>query len=167
MPTVDDPYIVDIEASGFGGQSYPIEVGVALPDGGKFCRLILPPKQWTHWDDSAEQGHRISRYTLLRRGRPVAEVASELNERFAGETLYSDGWVVDKPWLTTLFFAARIDMEFRVSPLEMILSEPQMAIWHDTKDQINADSDTARHRASHDAWVIQETYKQTLDIVTT
>ncbi|MFT4585812.1 MAG: hypothetical protein ACI915_005513 [Gammaproteobacteria bacterium] len=166
MPTVDDPYIVDIEASGFGGQSYPIEVGVALPDGGKFCTLILPPTQWTHWDDSAEQVHHISRETLLSRGRPVVEVAGELNAHFAGQTLYSDGWVVDKPWLITLFFAACIDMEFRVSPLEMILSEPQMAIWHETKDLISADSDTAGHRASHDAWTVQETYKRTLALVT-
>ncbi|MFT4563003.1 MAG: hypothetical protein ACI9BW_002755 [Gammaproteobacteria bacterium] len=165
MPTVDDHYIVDIEGSGFGGRSYPIEVGVAMPDGGKYCSLVRPPTQWTHWDDSAEQVHHISRDTLHSHGRPVVEVAGELNERFAGETLYSDGWVVDKPWLITLFFAACIDMEFRVSPLEMILSEPQMAIWHETKDHISVNSDSPRHRASHDAWVIQETYKQTLDIV--
>jgi hypothetical protein len=35
--------------------------------------------------------------------------------------VYTDGWVVDKPWLTTLFYAAGVDMKFTVSSLEMIL----------------------------------------------
>ena len=36
------PNIIDVEASGFGPHSYPIEVGLALGDGSKFCSLILP-----------------------------------------------------------------------------------------------------------------------------
>jgi hypothetical protein len=71
--------------------------------------------------------------------------------------------VVDKPWLTTLFHVAGKSMEFNVSPLEMILSEGQMAIWHDTKDQVIVEMDLARHRASYDAWIIQQTFKQTFD----
>ena len=29
MPSADRPLIIDIEASGFGGASYPIEIGLA------------------------------------------------------------------------------------------------------------------------------------------
>lgn len=70
--------------------------------------------------------------------------------------------MVDKPWLTTLFHKAGMDMKFRVSPLELILSEEQMARWHDTKDRLLGELKERRHRASFDAWVIQETYKRTL-----
>jgi hypothetical protein len=52
-------------------------------------------------------------------------------------------------------------MRFHVSPLEMILSESQMQLWHEEKDAVLATLDLSRHRASHDAWVIQETYSRT------
>jgi hypothetical protein len=155
------PNIIDIEASGFGSTSYPIEIGVALNSGEKYCTLIIPEKDWIHWDKNAEKVHNISRELLYTHGISVKEAARELNKLLDGRILYSDGWVVDKPWLTTLFFAARMSMKFSVSPIELILSEPQMAIWHETKDRILKQSKLNRHRASNDAWVIQETFMQT------
>ena len=55
-------------------------------------------------------------------------------------------------------------MEFSVSPLELILTEKQMRIWHETKEKIIKQLNLRRHRASNDAWLIQETFKQTLRI---
>jgi len=161
MPSPDRPLIVDVEASGFGGTSYPIEIGVALDDGHKYCSLVHPEPDWTHWDLEAERVHRIPRDLLETYGRPAREVAQTLNELLATRTVYTDGWVVDKPWLSTLFQAARLEMQFRVSPLEMILSEVQMEEWHAEKARVLATLDLSRHRASHDAWVIQETYSRT------
>ena len=161
MPSPARPLIIDVEASGFGGQSYPIEVGLALDDGHKYCALVHPEPEWTHWDEQAYEVHRVSRDLLETYGKPVREVALSLNELLATRTVYSDGWVVDKPWLTTLFHAARTDMQFRVSPLELILSEAQMALWHGEKERVLAGMGLTRHRASHDAWVIQETYRRT------
>jgi hypothetical protein len=163
MPSADRPLIIDVEASGLRGASYPIEIGLALDDGHKYCSLILPEPDWTHWDAEAEQVHRIARDVLEAYGRPARAVAETLNELLATRTVYTDGWVVDKPWLTTLFYAARVPMQFHVSPLEMILSESQMACWHREKDAVLAGMDS-RHRASHDAWVIQETYRRTRQI---
>lgn len=164
MQRKNNPNIIDIEASGFGGESYPIEVGLILENGTKFCTLISPTDDWDYWNDEAEQVHHISRETLKTHGKPVAEVARQLNEILAGMTLYSDGWVVDKPWLIRLFHASGVDMKFDVSPLEMILSEEQMKIWHETKDKIIIQTKIQRHRASNDAWVIQETYRQTNEL---
>ena len=48
MPRISTPFIMDIEASGFGPDSYPIEVGLALGDGSRFCSLIVPAEHWTH-----------------------------------------------------------------------------------------------------------------------
>jgi len=160
MARLHKPLIIDIEASGFGAGSYPIEVGVAFENGDKFCSLILPAPDWTHWDESAEKVHRISRDMLETYGKPMRDVAERMNELLAGRTLYTDGWVVDKPWLTTLFHAAGVSMKFHVSPLEQILSEEQMARWHATKERVLEENGLARHRASYDAWVIQETYRR-------
>ena len=160
MARIEGPLIIDVEASGFGAMSYPIEVGIALKEGEKYCTLISPTPDWTHWDEEAEKVHRIPRDILETYGKPDEEVTAQLNRLLEGETLYTDGWVVDKPWLTTLFHAARTPMKFHVSPLELILSEEQMARWHDTKDAVIAELDLARHRASYDAWILQETYQR-------
>jgi hypothetical protein len=156
------PIIVDVEASGFGDASYPIEVGIALEDGSKYCALVLPAPDWTHWDDQAESVHRIARDILETYGKPIRQVAEELNQLLEGKTLYSDAWVVDRPWLITLFREAGVEMKFGISALEMILSERQMELWHDTKDGLLSDVKKPRHRASFDAWLIQETYIKTL-----
>ena len=152
------PNIIDIEASGFGDHSYPIEVGVALSGGSKFCSLVLPAQTWSHWDENAECLHKISRENLQANGQPAREVALSLNDILGEITVYSDGWVVDKPWMTTLFSAAGVSMSFHVSPLELILTEQQMSIWHETKTTVLAQANIDRHRASNDAWVIQETF---------
>ena len=157
-----EPLILDIEASGFGVNSYPIEVGLALENGAKFCTLITPAPEWLHWDSEAEKIHRVSRDILEIYGRPMDEVAEQLNELLRGKTLYTDGWVVDKPWLNRLFHAAGIEMEFSLSALEMILTPEQMEVWHQTKQIVIQDLSVRQHRASADAAVIQETYKRTL-----
>ncbi|MGE0386877.1 MAG: hypothetical protein AB7Q97_19295 [Gammaproteobacteria bacterium] len=156
------PEIIDVEASGFGAASYPIEIGLALEGDRKFCTLILPAPDWTHWDEEAEKVHRVARDILETYGRPMQEVTAQLNAMLRGRTLYTDAWVVDKPWLIKLFHAAGTSMQFSVSPLEVILSERQMALWKQTRERVAADARLRRHRASHDAWIIQETYRRTL-----
>jgi hypothetical protein len=155
------PYIIDIEASGFGPHSYPIEIGVALGTGSKYCSLIAPEPEWTHWDDDAEKVHRVSRDILQTHGKPAIEVAHSLNELLGSATVYSDGWVVDQPWLTQLYSRTRVLQLFSISPLEMILSEDQMAVWHAVKQQVMDDLALTRHRASFDALIIQETWLRT------
>ncbi|MFT5394130.1 MAG: hypothetical protein ACI8PT_004337 [Gammaproteobacteria bacterium] len=158
---IDCPFIIDVEASGFGPYSYPIEVGLALDGGQRYSTLIKPPPQWTHWDESAENTHHISRDVLNTHGKAPIAVAREINARIEGKTVYSDGWVVDKPWLVTLFHAAQTPMAFFVSPLELILNDAQMSCWHATKDRILGEDRSLRHRASYDAWIIQRTYQDT------
>lgn len=152
------PYIIDIEASGLDSNSYPIEVGIVLDKGRKFCSLIKPAKGWTHWDKEAENTHHISREMLQSHGQSVKAVAQKLNALLEGMILFSDGWAVDKPWLTKLFYEAKEEMKFQVSPIETLLTEAQMEIWHKTKDKIIQENNLTRHRASTDAWIIQETF---------
>ncbi len=152
------PNIIDIEASGFGAHSYPIEIGLVTEERKRYCRLIKPLPEWTHWSEEAEGLHGISRRLLLQNGVPAQQVCTELNQMLTGKTIYSDGWVVDQPWLIRLFHGARMDMTFRISPLEMILSEGQMEQWRDTKQRLSKVSARKRHRASVDAELIQNTF---------
>lgn len=152
------PYIIDVEASGFGAGSYPIEVGLALEPGKRFCRLIRPAGHWRHWDEEAEAVHRISRATLLEHGRPVTEVARELNELLDGRIVFSDAWAVDKPWIIELFAAAGMRQRFSISALETILTEEQMGLWSRTRNTVVRELGLERHRASNDSRIIQETF---------
>ena len=106
--------VIDIEASGFGARSYPIEVGYVRPDGRAFCTLVRPRRHWTHWDAAAERVHGIARETLLRHGREVDEVAQRLNDDLAGLTVYCDGWAHDYPWLAALYEEAGLGPSFRL-----------------------------------------------------
>lgn len=155
------PAVIDIEASGFGQESYPIEVGVITESGKRYCSLIKPQEDWTHWSDDAMDLHGISRELLMRKGLGAGQVCYELNQLLAGKTVFSDGWVVDYPWLIKLFDAAKTPMSFTFSSLETILTEAQMEKWHQTKQSILDKNPITRHRASTDAELIQNVFVST------
>ena len=156
------PIIIDVEASGLGRGSYPIEVGIANGSGETHCMLIKPLAEWQHWDHSAELMHGITRDILASYGHPVAEVARKLNALLGGETVYSDAWGNDSSWISQLFDAAEMSQHFRVQSLRDLLSEIQIESWHETKQHIVEENGMSRHRASADALLLQQTYCQTL-----
>ncbi len=151
---------MDMEASGFGRNSYPIEVGLALADGGSFCTLIRPEPAWTHWDPAAEELHHIRREMAVTHGRPAAEVARLLNERLRGQTVYSDGWANDYSWMGVLFEVAEMTPAFRLDNLRSLLREAEADRWHDVKRQVSERLGIQRHRASADARLLQLTLRQ-------
>lgn len=154
------PAILDMEASGFGPHSYPVEVGYVLSDGRTFCTLIRPETHWTHWDAQAELTHGISRQSTLSHGRSARTVAEHLNAELQGLTLYSDGWAHDYTWLGVLFEAADLSPHFRLDNLRALLSEHEADHWHDAKNEVAGEQGllgSPRHRASADARVLQLT----------
>lgn len=155
------PSIIDIEASGFGKGSYPIEVGYADRHGKRWCSLIAPCDHWKHWSASAEQLHHITRSILLTHGRDVEVVATHLNNVFLNQTIYSDGWLQDFTWMSSLFEEAEITQHFKLQDLRTILTPYQQSIWHNTKQSILNELQISRHRASADAQILQMTWIKT------
>jgi hypothetical protein len=153
----DVPTVLDIEASGFGRDSYPIEVGYVLPNGQAFCTLVLPEPDWTHWDESAAALHRIPRDLLQRRGVPAREVALRLNQHLQGQTVYSDGWANDYSWLNALYEAADMSLHFKLDNLRTLLTEAEADHWHQAKAEVASERGSQRHRASTDARLLQLT----------
>ena len=152
------PPIIDLEASGFGRGSYPIEIGYALEDRVVHCCLIKPASDWHHWSEEAEQIHGISREQLLQEGNSPREVALRLNDALRGKTLYSDAWSFDTSWLGRLFNEAELIQRFRLETINRLLTQEQMEAWHDTKKSLWSELDIDRHRAANDVRVLQETY---------
>ena len=154
------PTVLDIEASGFGRDSYPIEIGYVLPDGGGYCTLVRPEAAWTHWDAEAQQLHGISRDTVLLHGRPALEIARHLNQVLRGQTVYTDGWANDYSWIGTLFDVSDLSPAFHIENLRALLTDSDAARWHQVKDQVAHELNLRRHRASSDARLLQMTLRQ-------
>jgi len=149
------PCVLDIEASGFGRGSYPIEIGFVLPDGTAYCTLIAPEETWTHWDGDAERMHGISRALLQRHGRSAREVALELNHRLDGRAVYSDNWAHDYAWLARLFDSADAVPTFRLRHLRELMSENAVEHFDAARAVVERNLQLRRHRASSDARVLQ------------
>jgi hypothetical protein len=160
------PSIIDLEASGFGKNSYPIEVGYILGNGDTFCSLIKPAEGWDKWDESAEEVHGISQEILLNAGKPVSEIAQTINEQLSGNTIYSDAWGNDSSWLGLLFDEANMPMRFRMDSIRSLLTEEQTALWHDTKEKVIESISLKRHRASADAAILQKTFSLVIEETT-
>lgn len=155
---------IDFEASGFGGKSYPIEVGLVLPDGQTYCSLISPEPDWKHWDDAAQKVHGVDRSILETYGKPAAEVASHINTLLQGQTVYTDAWYHDYNWLSRLFDAAESRPSFKLEDLRQLLDEAHLARWDAAKAQILQEMNITRHRASNDAKVLQQTLLRVLQL---
>lgn len=158
------PIILDIEASGFGKGSYPIEVGVVMPNNTAHCYLIKPLSDWTHWEEEAEAMHHLSRGLLDRFGWHVDFVADQLNSFLQGKTVYSDAWSNDSVWLARLFESSNTLQDFRIEHLVTITTEAQLSIWDEVKQQVIEEYDAQRHRASTDARILQTTWIRTLAV---
>lgn len=151
------PPILDIEASGFGLGSYPIEVGVVLPDGRSWCSLVRPEPSWQHWDPNAAAVHKITREQIDQHGRLSLEIAQTLNEWLRGMVVYSDAWAHDYTWLNKLYDAANLVPSYRLENLRALMTDADAARWHELKLSVASKLNLTRHRASSDARLLQMT----------
>jgi len=155
------PIIIDIEASGFGRGSYPIEIGYYCPDGSSYCALIQPAAGWNHWDASAEQVHGISRALLAEKGRPAIDVCLDLNRQLRGKVIYCDAWAYDYVWLNLLFDAVDLLPAFHLKDIRELLGDCEQCHWHASRDIVELRLQLRRHRASGDARTLFETLRET------
>lgn len=160
------PAILDIEASGFGVGSYPIEIGYIAEDGTTWSARVQPHEDWQHWDHEAEKLHQQSRHSLEVYGETARVIAMHLNQVFSGQTVYTDGWYQDFVWLHRLYDAAGLSPQFKLEDLSLTLTPEQKAVWHETKQIIRENHAMQAHRAATDAQVLQLTWLRTAQAVT-
>ncbi|MGF1463006.1 MAG: exonuclease domain-containing protein [Maricaulaceae bacterium] len=105
---------IDVEASGLGPQSWPIEVAWVNLDGAAAATLIQPHPDWSMqaWMASAEALHGLTPDQVYREGAPVASIASNLNDTLHDATVISDAPAFDGFWLGRLFEAADLAPAF-------------------------------------------------------
>lgn len=143
--------LIDIEASGLHVTSYPVEVAVRVR-GNVFSWLIKPEPHWTHWDPVAESLHHLSRERLQQEGLAAVEVAAALNRVLSGSerVVYSDAAAWDDNWMLTLYEATGIDRQWRVLPIERLLSEAARRRFEQALAERQREHPELRHRAEND-----------------
>ena len=123
--------VIDLEASGLGYGTYPIEVGVALirrldQPVLTWSMLIKPTADWLKfglWSSQSAAVHGILISELQESGRAATDVADWLNATFATKTIVaSDAPRHDQDWLDTLFRAADREQLFTLRHLEVLTS---------------------------------------------
>ena len=129
------PCFMDLEATGFGPESYPIEVAWSDAQG-EITRYLINPQSvpgWDAWDDEAELVHGLERGRLVRNGWPADFVADRVAEALAGKRVYSDAPDYDERWLGRLFTAVGQPLPFRFEHVDELLlgcmRRPDEPIW--------------------------------------
>ncbi len=114
---------IDLEASGLGPQSWPIEIGWGFLGWSPRAMLIKPADNWkmAAWEKSAEELHHISIDELLRGGKPPLEAALILNAALGGSDVYSDAPDYDGFWLYRLYEAAGVKANFKLLDIASLL----------------------------------------------
>lgn len=155
------PCFIDVEASGFGPESWPISVAWC-DQTGEIRRYLIDPSSvpaWTHWDPEAERVHGIDRDRLRRMGLAPAEVAGRLEDDFGGSLAFSDAPDFDAAWLGRLWQALGRQMPFKLDHADDILVgallRPGEMLWQSQArlERIKADlatTATGKHDAGYD-----------------
>lgn len=139
---------LDLEASGLGPLSYPVEVAWKSTADNQSDSFLINPEtasDWNYWDDFAEEMHGICRTELVREGIAVSAACERMNQALKGKDVLSDAWEFDHFWLTRLFNEAGVQMAFRLQGLETVLAGEELVQYHFIcKTQLR------RHRAMKD-----------------
>lgn len=148
--------VLDVEASGFGSASYPIEVGVALIIGTAvpirlWDTLIRPPLEWSAsglWSAQSAEVHGISRDDVAE-GMSVADVCDRLNTLLHGAIVVTDAPSYDRDWLERLYVAAGKKQTFILHDFDLLSAN----LNHDEYRQFVylLDRSSPPHRAGADA----------------
>lgn len=161
---------MDIEASGFGPQSYPIEIAWSNEDGDIQRYLINPSTipEWTHWNPASEQIHGIERQRLERNGWNPAYVANRLYEDLQGKIVYTDAPVFDQQWVEQLFTALHQPPPFQCQHIDELLlttlRKPHDAVWEvmlriEALKNDLAEVRTGKHAAGYDVGYLLQLWR--------
>ncbi len=165
------PCFLDVEATGFGQESYPIEIAWS-DDAGEIHRCLIDPTpvpSWTAWSADAEKVHGIDRERLQRNGWPPEYVANRLTEDLAGRTVYTDAPDYDARWVGQLFDAIGQPLPFRFDHVDELLltlmRKPDDAVWQamvriDTLKREVAAVSTGKHSAGYDVGYLLQLWRR-------
>lgn len=159
-PSVRKTAFIDLEASGLGSKSWPVEVAWGFVDGPPRSLLIRPDAAWPDeaWDKGAEALHGLTRVALRREGSDVREVCRTLNRALGRAEVYSDAPDWDAFWLIRLFSAGGVRQEFSILDYARLIGELAGTRTGELQERAGRLA-PRRHRAAADVAHLQTLYR--------
>ena len=116
-------YILDIEASGTGDDSYPVEIAWIRLDGAQSFSTLINPDSVTGWDSWSSEAtlHGLTRDECCERGETVAYVARRVFQLMKDYPVFSDSPEQDQKWLEKLLSSAGYPCPERLMPIETMV----------------------------------------------
>lgn len=139
---------IDIEASGLGPLSYPIEIAWKCGLSGESDSFLINPEtgyNWTDWDETAEGLHGIAVDELLCEGISVRDACVRLNQNLEGKVVTSDAFDFDYFWIRRLYEAAMMKPVFEMQGIDKVLEGGQLIQY-----RLVANAQVRNHRAMDD-----------------
>lgn len=171
MGTDGFPCFLDVEATGFGPDSHPIEIAWS-DEAGEIHRCLIDPTpvpEWTDWSAEAERVHGIDRDRLRRNGWPPDYVANLLTQALKDKTVYTDAPDYDGRWIARLFAAVGQPVPFRCEHIDelllSILRTPEAPVWQamvridQLKREVAAVS-AGKHSAGYDVGYLLQLWRR-------
>lgn len=162
IPDFSQILCLDLEASGFGAESYPIEVGVvSVSTRQAQSWLLKPPEVWLkhgYWSVDSEKVHGLSQKILEAEGQDLEKVAAALIRVCSGRLVLSDARKYDCAWLQRLWDVLGYkDAPFEVDSFHDVAAYMAQSAFSDPEAALERARDAAekrfphRHRAEVDA----------------
>jgi hypothetical protein len=165
------PCFIDVEASGFGPESWPVSVAWCDHTGEIRKLLVRPLPAWTHWDEQAERVHGLARARLESEGCAPAEVAARLEEDLKGMLAFSDAPDFDGGWLAALYRGLGRQTPFNLDNADDLLVgamlRPDELLWQAqarldrVKEELRATA-SGRHDAGYDVGFLVALWRKAL-----
>ncbi len=165
------PCFIDIEASGFGPESWPASVAWSDHTGEIRKLLVRPLPGWTHWDPAAERIHGLTRERLQAEGCAPAEVATRLEADLKGMLAFSDAPDFDRGWLAALYRGIGRQTPFNLDNADDLLVgamlRPDELLWQAqarldrVKEELRATA-SGRHDAGYDVGFLVALWRKAL-----
>lgn len=126
--------VIDLEASGLYGYSYPVSVAWGShPDNIEY-HVIRPEPDWLEngdWDAKAEDIHGFTIERLMDVGEPAAVVANRIAEALRGRVVYSDAPDWDTYWLDVLHKTTHVERTYDVE--DIAKKVPVLRLYNDVE----------------------------------
>jgi len=109
------PLFLDIEASSYDDDAFPVSLAWSLPDGRIKTVLVMPDESW-NLDEVERLPFDIQHY--YDQGFSTSDIAHEINIDLDGSTVYVDGIDPDELWLEKIFEACGIEPTFELARMD-------------------------------------------------
>lgn len=119
---VKEIFFMDIEASGWKKNSFPIEIAW----GNNFIKknfIIKPAYNWDTdiWEEEAYNIHKIKKEDIKKEGKKISFIIEKMKENLKNKYVFSDSIEKDKIWLNMLLQDLKIDIFFNFLSIEELL----------------------------------------------